>query len=359
MNSNKNEVKDLVDKIEKADRVIIYGAMQKARDMLPVCETFAGRDKIGIVTTQGGGELEGYKILSIKEAVIEKGDVILVAMAECYFDEIRRMPQIEKAGSVVYLNDRMIKAGKLYAIRECARKFGIDFRLFYQVAKTDLLGQMPCEPQTGDINSKIWELATEETAQYVIKNMRNVKAFQSRDEYHLWLKDMIKENQTEQGINFEFGVAQGRSLRTFAGAEVNKFYGFDSFEGLPEGWLPEFEKGIFKTEKLPWVPANVELIKGWFDDVLPTFVTRRDIIGRRADFIHIDCDLYRSAKTVFENIAPFIKSGTIIAFDEYFNYPGWQMDEFRAFHEFVETNRVNYEYLAYVSTSAQVCIKIV
>lgn len=357
MNSGREEIKGLVDRMLKADKVIIYGAMQKAREMIPVCETFVNRDKIGIVTTQGGGYIEGYKILSIDEVTIDKGDVILVAMGECYFDEIRQMPQIKKAGSVVYLNYSMIKAGKLYAFQESIRKFGIDFRLLNQVEKYELLGQMLFE-KAGDITAKVWELATEETAQYVIKNMRNAKAFQSRDEYHLWLKEVIKENQTGQGINFEFGVAGGRTLRIFAGAEVNKFYGFDSFEGLPESWMPEFEKGTFKMEGLPWVPENVELIKGLFDDTLPKFVSRSDIIGRKADFIHIDCDLYHSTKSVFDNIAQFIKEGTIIAFDEYFNYPGWQMDEFKAFQEFVEANHINYEYLAYVNKCLQACIKI-
>lgn len=75
-------------------------------------------------------------------------------------------------------------------------------------------------------------------------------------------------------------------------------------------------------EELPWILENVELIKGWFDETLPIFVSRCDIISRKAYFIHIDCDLYSSARIVFANIAQFIKEGTIIAFDEYFNYPG-------------------------------------
>ena len=49
------------------------------------------------------------------------------------------------------------------------------------------------------------------------------------------------------------------------------FYGFDSFEGLPETWKIGFEKGRFSQINLPPVPSNVELIKGWFEDSIPNF----------------------------------------------------------------------------------------
>lgn len=62
--------------------------------------------------------------------------------------------------------------------------------------------------------------------------------------------------------------------------------------------------------------------------------------------MHIDCDLYNSTKTIFDNLAPRIKSGTIIVFDEYFNYPNWQQHEYKAFQEFVEDNNIKYEYIA-------------
>lgn len=53
------------------------------------------------------------------------------------------------------------------------------------------------------------------------------------------------------------------------------------------------------------------------------------------------------------------KKGTIIAFDEYMNYPGWQDDEFKAFQEYVKEHNVHYEYLAYNDRGSQVCCKII
>lgn len=358
MDINEVIVKDLLHAIANAGNIIIYGASQKAKEIIPVCETFLASDKIKVVVTQStGGVIEGYQILSVQDVSIDQEDIVLVATNECYFDEIKQMLQLQRAGKVICLNSRIIRETRVHVLRENLKKLGIDVRLFERMEPYELSSQCLLD-LSGDIAAKTWELATEDTARYVIENMSITKSFQSRDEYHDWLKTIIQKTQTEQGINFEFGVADGRSLRILAGEGMNKFYGFDSFEGLPDTWIPEVEKGTFKVEKLPCVPDNVELVKGWFDDTLPIFVTRDDIVGKKADFIHIDCDLYSSTKTVFDYLAPLIQSGTIIAFDEYFNYPGWQMHEFKAFHEFIYSRNLEYEYLAYVNKWAQACVRI-
>jgi hypothetical protein len=74
-------------------------------------------------------------------------------------------------------------------------------------------------------------------------------------------------------------------------------------------------------------------------------------------FIHIDCDIYSSTKTIFDNLVKHIVPGTIIIFDEYFGYYEWKQNEFKAFQEFVEKNNVSYEYIAY-SYRGRVAVKI-
>ncbi|MEO1650873.1 MAG: class I SAM-dependent methyltransferase, partial [Pseudomonadota bacterium] len=61
----------------------------------------------------------------------------------------------------------------------------------------------------------------------------------------------------------------------------------------------------------------------------------------------IDCDLYSSTVTVFENFADRIKPGSVIVFDEYFNYPNWQAHEHKAFCEFVAKHDTSFRYIAY------------
>ena len=72
--------------------------------------------------------------------------------------------------------------------------------------------------------------------------------------------------------------------------------------------------------------------------------------------MHIDCDLYGSVRTVLSLLKPRIHPGTIIVFDEYFNFVGWREHEFRAFGEFVEESNVGFKYLAWSFQQAIVVI---
>jgi len=159
----------------------------------------------------------------------------------------------------------------------------------------------------------------------------------------------------EDGMILEFGVAGGASINVLAKGTTRHIHGFDSFEGLPEDWGGRHEeKGHYSTGGvLPETPANVTLHKGWFDDTLPGFFEKND--GPVA-FAHIDCDLYASTKTALEHIAPRLKPGSIIVFDEFFNIPNWQQNEFRAFREFVSTYKVGVSYICWAYQ--QVAVRI-
>lgn len=360
-----HSVVNLINEIQNANRVVVYGARMMAKYIIPVCETFIDRLKISIVVTEKkeGEEPEyvsGYEVHGINEIAIDEYTIVLLAMAEQHFDEVSQMPQLSMAKCVIALSFPLVMEAKSYAIYHSLGKLGIDIRLFSHLRRNDIAYEVNVgDERINSITSKAYELATEETARYVSKKLRTAEVFLCRDEYYCWLTELIRNSQTDKGINLEFGVADGATLCKFANDEINTFYGFDSFEGLPEDWYGGiYNKGDFARIGLPKVPDNVELIKGWFDETLPLFITRNDISGKKADFIHVDCDLYTSAKTIFDNMGSFIQPGTIIAFDEYFNYPGWQMDEYRAFQEYVADNNINYEYLAYVDNACAVCVRI-
>jgi hypothetical protein len=105
--------------------------------------------------------------------------------------------------------------------------------------------------------------------------------------------------------------------------------------------------------KLPRVPANVRLHKGFFDTTLPQWLTENPGL---VAFIHVDCDLYTSTRTILDLLAPRLTAGTVILFDEYFNYPNWEHHEFKAFQEFVVARSVKYTYLAFARQ--QVAVRI-
>lgn len=160
------------------------------------------------------------------------------------------------------------------------------------------------------------------------------------------------------GMMLEMGVYKGDSINLLAKLRPDKrFIGFDSFEGLPEDWTLGSRKGSFSISgRLPVVRKNVTLVKGFFEETLAPFSELHQ--SEKIAFMHIDCDLYSATKTVLKTLGSMITSGTIIVFDEYFNYPGWEEGEFKAFAEYVEESRIKFEYIVYIRTGSQVAIKI-
>lgn len=195
--------------------------------------------------------------------------------------------------------------------------------------------------------------ARETTAKYIIKNMPKVSVLNSAQEL---LTFSLKKVQKE-GMFLEFGVFKGSTINHISSvANEKQIFGFDSFEGLPETWRSGFHKGRFSVNTLPEVNSNVTLIKGLFEDSLPKFLEDHK---EDCAFIHIDCDLYSSTKTIFELLKSRIKTGTIIVFDEYFNYPSWEEGEFKAFQEFIKDSDYDYRYIGYNRNHQQCAIRIV
>lgn len=160
----------------------------------------------------------------------------------------------------------------------------------------------------------------------------------------------------EQGQVLEFGVFTGLSIRFIAGRVRDTVHGFDSFEGLPEAWKADEAAGSYSSHgKLPRVPDNVVLHPGWFADTLPEFFAAHRAPVR---LMHVDCDLYGSTATVLQNAAPCIVPGTIVVFDEYAGYPGYEQHEFRAWREFAARRHMNYRYRFVNLTARKVAVEV-
>jgi hypothetical protein len=71
-------------------------------------------------------------------------------------------------------------------------------------------------------------------------------------------------------------------------------------------------------------------------------------------FLHIDCDIYSSTVDILQGVGDRLQAGTIVLFDEYFNYSGWRHHEFKAWQEFVAANDISYEYLGFARQQALV-----
>lgn len=198
-----------------------------------------------------------------------------------------------------------------------------------------------------------------EAVKYYLKYASNARIFQSRG--HLFqyiLSEYLDKQEYKNKLFLEFGVQKGDSINYAANILKDvTFYGFDSFEGLPETsgyWV----KGWFNENgNLPQVNDNVKLVKGYFNDTLPTFLKEHK---EKVAFIHVDCDLYSSTKTIFDNLYDRIEKGTVIEFDEYYCYVGWEHHEYKAFQEFCKKYNVKYEYIAtfFTNGSGRMSVRI-
>ena len=193
-----------------------------------------------------------------------------------------------------------------------------------------------------------------EGAEFIKKNMhKNGIPFpwRTRDQ----LLEYSISQITKNGLILEFGVFKGVSISLIANIlNKNIIYGFDSCEGLPETWCLGFEKGTFSLQTLPSVPENVSLVKGMFDKTLPNFLKEHQ---ESISFIHIGCDLYSSTKCVLSILSNRITRGTIIVFDKFYNYLGWENGEYKAFFEFINETKKSFSYIGYSQEQVAIIIE--
>lgn len=159
--------------------------------------------------------------------------------------------------------------------------------------------------------------------------------------------------QTHIGANtplllLEFGSYRGESMRSFASNNRHpdsRFFGFDSFQGLPENWVNGFDKGAFDVKgHVPLIEdARVTFIKGWFSDTLPEFISMHPSLANKplTKLVHFDADLYSSTLFVITQLWPKLT-------DFYFIFDEFTGDEARALADFLAAYPVRVQFLSKV-----------
>ncbi len=168
--------------------------------------------------------------------------------------------------------------------------------------------------------------------------------------------EYIEENEIKNEIidYIEFGVSEGYSVKHWLKIHNNpssSFFGFDTFEGLPEDW-GGFKKGAM-TARIPEVnDQRCKFIAGLFQDTLPSALMQWK--KERRKVIHLDADLYSSTYYALNTLAPLLKKDDILIFDE-FSVP---LHEFKAFTEFVACYYIGYEVIASSNNYFHTAIKL-
>lgn len=168
---------------------------------------------------------------------------------------------------------------------------------------------------------------------------------------------VIDNELSDKEIDYlEFGVATGGSFRWWLkniDHKDSRFYGFDTFSGLPEDWGP-FKKGDMSNGNEPpdVDDTRCQFYQGVFQDTLYDFLNTYKAGKRKV--VHLDADLYSSTLFVLTTLSPYLNKGDILLFDE-FNVP---LHEYKAFREWSESFYIKYSVIAEVNNFYQVAVKI-
>jgi len=181
--------------------------------------------------------------------------------------------------------------------------------------------------------------------------------FSSREEMYHYINESLLGGAKAAIDYFEFGVAAGSSLRTWCqlnSNEKSRFFGFDSFQGLPDDWRKDRPKGHYSTGgRLPEIgDPRVELIPGWFQQSLPGFLARHQQFSPVV--IHNDSDLYSSTLFCLAGMNPLIVRGTVIVFDEFYE----TLHEYRALSDYCDAFVREYKIVAATPNFDQITIQI-
>ncbi len=161
---------------------------------------------------------------------------------------------------------------------------------------------------------------------------------------------------TEPIDYFEFGVSGGQSFRWWLEhnkIQSSRFFGFDTFEGLPESFGP-FGKGTMAVslESLNITDPRATFYKGLFQETLIPFLEFYHPQNRK--LVHLDADLFSASLFVMTQLYRFLNDGDILLFDE-FAVP---THEFRAFSIFEESFYIKYDVIGAANNYLFVAIRI-
>lgn len=182
--------------------------------------------------------------------------------------------------------------------------------------------------------------------------------FSDRLNMHNFVIETLKQEKykAKNLTVLEFGVYKGKSGKYFSSKLKDLiFYGFDSFEGLPEVFsgIDSYSKFKLGGKAPKKMPKNYKIIKGLVQETLNPFLLQNKDLN--IIFIHLDLDVYDSTKFVLNSIKNKISKNTYILFDELIGNPFWQLTEFKALDEVF--NRNEYDFIAFGPNQGLIKIK--
>lgn len=174
--------------------------------------------------------------------------------------------------------------------------------------------------------------------------------------YKLYDYVLQKEDLTGPINYLEFGVASGASFNWWMTKNMHPgslFHGFDTFTGLPEDFGP-YKKGTFNNKNdIPVIKdGRGKFYQGLFQQTLPGFLN--GFSNENKTVIMLDADLFTATLYTLSSLAPYLKKGDIIFFDE-FVVP---THEFMAYQHFVDSYYFKMDLIAAANNYYFVAFKV-
>lgn len=163
----------------------------------------------------------------------------------------------------------------------------------------------------------------------------------------LW-KRIIDEVPTGTDVVvYEFGVAYGHATKWWLAhcPGIIKYYGFDTFKGLPEAWR-HHQKWAFSAGGEPpsgISDSRIEWVAGRVQDTFSGDWLRAQEVGDSGKTKRVfifDFDLYKPTQYVISIIFPQLREGGVLYFDE-----AADLDENRALLEIMDRSAGSVEFV--------------
>jgi hypothetical protein len=190
-----------------------------------------------------------------------------------------------------------------------------------------------------------------------VKGSGDIPLFRLREDLHAFVNnDLCRNSQVDY---LEFGVYNGYSLRLWTEMNTHpesRFFGFDSFEGLPEDWARSAPRGSYSASGcVPDIPdTRAHCVVGWFQKSLPGFLATYE--PRDCTLvIHGDSDLYTSTLFFLTSLNGLIRPGTIIVFDEFDSV----LDEYRALTDYTRSYMREFRIVGATTDFVRVAVLII
>jgi O-methyltransferase len=198
-------------------------------------------------------------------------------------------------------------------------------------------------PEIDEENKKLIDSVGEYTMTPLIRRWALIKSL------HYINKNKLIGDIVESGVWRGGNLFLSKKVQDKYYKEIQRnFYGYDTFEGMPEPSIHDGKKTIkifneFKTKKLPWIkvsldrvksfsknlfldPSNIIFIKGRVEDSLRD----KKNLPNKISLLRLDTDFYESTKIELEVLYPLLVEKGVLIIDDYGDFPGCRkaVDEF-------------------------------